>query len=636
MYYSRPVDRLPKRLIRIFILMALVTLLSSCREENAGQSGTAGTGSSARVSVPGSTSCVRTVQEGLTDLTDAAHKVTGTLCACAFHDETHLMLLSLREKTYMTTLMDVRDGSLTPHMDFPCAEDVSTAGEFMEILSTDPLVIHNTVNGYLYQPQAPMESAQCIRLPAWLLDASFQVLDGQVYFSSDRGIVYALSADGSYEAVWRLPRQFNRLTPVPAAEPGLLSFDTYPVWDDRIKVRVVLDPASGDAVLSQTQMNGSCYAAGADGVLVTTNYRQTPCLTIRDLRAGAQYVLTLPQQAQTMLDEGLCSTGDSGSADPDSMPVDDHTFLSVPPLCLSGSSSCWTICDSTGKPAMLYLWEYRGDPSTQWTVPVTEPCRIPEEISYGALSERAQALGEACGASIVIGENVPEYFDDYQVETVTDERIVDGMLSVLENTLQLLPPNFFENLRGDYYREIVIFLTGAMIPQDAGSSISNAGAFTTQSNGLCILAFNLEEDPALCTVIHELVHAIDYRLAGEELLDEEEWNSMNPEGFSYYGRYISEDGESYETAGDLQYTIAGGGSPDEVWFIDPYSKTFSMEDRARLVEYLMENSDPPDAYLSGVHIREKLTYYFRILREVLSDDSWPEQTSWEKALEESG
>jgi len=124
--------------------------------------------------------------------------------------------------------------------------------------------------------------------------------------------------------------------------------------------------------------------------------------------------------------------------------------------------------------------------------------------------------------------------------------------------LSLYPDTYFTQLKGSYYRNIVLCLTGALHPLDAASNISNAGAFATESNGTMQLAFDLYDDLSPDTVVHELTHAADYRFAGEGLLSEDEWNSMNPKGFSYYYSYINESGESYETAGSPENTAVSG------------------------------------------------------------------------------
>ena len=174
-----------------------------------------------------------------------------------------------------------------------------------------------------------------------------------------------------------------------------------------------------------------------------------------------------------------------------------------------------------------------------------------------------------------------------------------------------------------------------MTPLNADSNISNASAFATESNGLMQIAFDLYDDLDPSTVIHELTHAADYRFLGEGLFSEENWNAMNPDGFSYYYSYIDENGESYEYSGSTDYTAEGGVPSEEVYFIDPYSKTFPMEDRARLMENLLSGQSPyAGAFRSG-HVQEKLTYYFRFLREILGDGTWPSSTVWETALKEA-
>ena len=78
-----------------------------------------------------------------------------------------------------------------------------------------------------------------------------------------------------------------------------------------------------------------------------------------------------------------------------------------------------------------------------------------------------------------------------------------------------------------------------------------------------------------------------------------------------------------------------GCAPGDVWFIDPYSKTFPMEDRARLMENLLSGRTPYADCYAGKHVQEKLSFYFRFLRETLGDDTWPAQTAWEEALAEA-
>lgn len=597
------------KMLRLAVILILMTLITSCHRPDGGETDT------------GTVQEMPAVQEisGLTDLTGYAQKAEGTLCAYALSDDSHLMLLTLCGDHYKAFTMDLGDGSVSEQSSFPCAQNTADGGVFVEILSTDPLVVYDSSGMLLYQPQAADPAAQQFFVPDWMPDASFRILDGKVYLSSDRGIVSVLNDDGTTDVVWRLPRQFRHLTPFPVSEDGILTYVTQPSWDDRHAVYIDLDPVTGEYSLREAERRAPHYAAGDGGRAVSISQGHPDALTLYDYREETERVLTLPEEVLSA----------DAPADPAS---EDYIVTDTAPLGLHGNLCCFSFCNSRGNPVRLFLWDYLKTPAAQWIPPQTAPCPALQEVSYGELSERAQALEETYGVSVVMGENVPAYFDDYQVEIMTDEQIMDGMLSVLENSLALYPPHFFDNLKSNYYRDVVIYLTGAMTPQDAGSNITNAGAFTTESDGLCEIAFNLQDDPAMCTVVHEMVHAVDYRLAGEALLDEEEWNAMNPEGFTYYDGYIDENGESYELSGDTEYTMEGGGVPDEIWFIDAYSKTYPMEDRARLVEYLLARDDPPNDCYHGVHIQQKLQYYFRLLREVLADGDWPPVTAWEQAL----
>ena len=293
------------------------------------------------------------------------------------------------------------------------------------------------------------------------------------------------------------------------------------------------------------------------------------------------------------------------------------------------------LCDEQKQPARIYLWDTANCVSSRWEGPSETPCDAPSPVDYGELSRKAQRLEEQYGVRILMGENIPTEFTDYTAETVTDPSIMEGSLAVLGNVLSLYPEGFFEQLCGDYYRGVALYLTGEMTPLNADSNISNASAFATESNGLMQIAFDLYDDLDPSTVIHELTHAADYRFLGEGLFSEENWNAMNPDGFSYYYSYIDENGESYEYSGSTDYTAEGGVPSEEVYFIDPYSKTFPMEDRARLMENLLSGQSPyAGAFRSG-HVQEKLTYYFRFLREILGDGTWPSSTVWETALKEA-
>lgn len=597
----------------------------------------------------------------LYDLTEYLGKVPGTLCAYAFQDESHVLLLTLSgasaagsspadeitEGTYHTYVLDLTTGKITDSVSWQqvinedlasvtadenssAADSTSQAAEasasadiygadYIEIVSADPLIVHDTMNAIIYVPGSDYET---IVLPRYLADAEASVTGGQLYLTSNRGIIFDVQDDGSLEQIWTLPDNFSWLSTVENGGADYLTLTTYDRSKNEEPVRIDLNPATGKARYYQVETDESAfyYSASGCGILAGTHIGSEEELTLRDTVDETVKTLRLPSSIESM----LSSQNADGTSE---LSIELSRCSIFPDWC------CWSLADSGGKPVHLYLWDTSAEKGEAWKKPSETAYELPVETGYADLSSRADSISDQYNITVVLGDNVPSSFADYNVEVMTDTEIIEGALSVLENVLSLYPDGYFKQLRGDYYRDIAIYLTGSMTPVDSTQNISNAGAFTTDENGLAIVALNLEcEDLTPATVIHELDHVLDYRLESSGYLDENAWNAMNPSGFDYYYSYIDENGNSYQNSGSTQYTATGGSPVDDTWFYDPYSKTYPMEDRARLMENLLDDPENADAFYASPHIQQKLTYYFGIIRSILDDGTWPEQTSWEKAL----
>ena len=561
------------------------------------------------------------------------------LCCAGMYDETHVLLLEGEKAAdgsvagYSVQLLDLTDFERKELYTF-LGEDVPGSGSSSRIsfLSADPLVLHDAENGILYMPGS---SPEAVVLPAYLRDSQPYWIDGRLLLSSDRGILYEITENGRLSVTWTLPCEYGAFTPVVSGREGKLTFSTYSRRDPSLQVYVDVDPAGGGSDYYLSDINPSRFSACSDGLLLGSTFRTKPAVSVCSPSAHVKKEMTLPDDIIALLSAEDAAPEPDSTADaaPDSENTQD-SFLafSTCPLSLCEDWCLWMLCDEEGRPVHIYLWDTASCRSEQWEVPSTSEYAAPETVDYGDLTKRAQALEDRYGIRVLIGANVPAEFADYSAQPFEEQATIDGSLSVLENVLSYYPDNYFDALKGTYYRDIAFYLTGSLSPLNAGTNISNAGAFATESNGTMQLAFDLNDDLSPDTVIHELTHAADYRFAGEGSLDEEAWNGLNPEGFSYYYAYIDETGESYEYSGSLDHTAMGGSAPDDVWFIDPYSKTFPMEDRARLMENLLSGKSPYEECFAGRHVQEKLTFYFRFLRETLGDDSWPQQTAWEEAL----
>ena len=573
---------------------------------------------------------VDTVQDqgALYEITQfASPQDNAVLCCAGLYDESHLLLLYSAPdsqgavSSYSAQLLSLLSGEKEEIASFDRSRVTgrgSDGTEGLSILSCDPLIVFDSRCGILYRPGI---AAGSVSLPSYLSDAVPYYLGGRLWLSSGRGILYEVTDEGDIHACWTLPCEFGAFTPVVCGHEGRLSFSTYSRRDPSLQVYVDVDPELGESEYYLSDINPSRFTVTDGGRLMGSSFRTKPVISVCDLSGHIKREMELPEEVLSL----ISGSSSAGKAD---------SFLAYTtfPRSLLGDWCCWGLCDDTGRPVHLYLWDTSSCRAVKWEIPSKSEYDAPETADYGTLTDKAAKLEDRYGIRILIGTNVPSEFSDYSAEACTDSAVIDGSLSVLENVLSLYPDTYFAQLKGGYYRNIAFYLTGALHPLDAASNISNAGAFATESNGTMQLAFDLYDDLSPDTVVHELTHAADYRFAGEGLLNEEEWNSMNPEGFSYYYSYINEFGESYETAGSPEHTAVSGCPADEVWFIDPYSKTYPMEDRARLMETLLSGRTPYSGCFRGLHIKEKLSFYFRFLRETLDDGSWPALTSWEEAL----
>lgn len=561
------------------------------------------------------------------------------LCCAGMYDETHVLLLEGEKAAdgaiagYSVQLLDLTDFERKELYTF-LGEEVPGSGSSSRIsfLSADPLVLHDAENGILYRPGS---SPEAVVLPAYLRDSQPYWIDGRLLLSSDRGILYEITENGRLSVTWTLPCEYGAFTPVVSGAEGKLTFSTYSRRDPSLQVYVDVDPAGGGSDYYLSDINPSRFSACSDGLLLGSTFRTKPAVSVCSPSDHVKKEMTLPDDIIALLsaEDAAPEPDSTAGAAPDSGDAKDSSLaFSTCPLSLCEDWCLWLLCDEEGRPVHLYLWDTASCRGEQWDGPSTSEYAAPETVDYGDLTKRAQALEDRYGIRVLIGANVPAEFADYSAQPFEEQATIDGSLSVLENVLSYYPDNYFEALKGTYYRDVAFYLTGALSPLNAQTNISNAGAFATESNGTMQLAFDLNDDLSPDTVIHELTHAADYRFAGEGSLEEEAWNGLNPEGFSYYYAYIDETGESYEYSGSLDHTAMGGSAPDDVWFIDPYSKTFPMEDRARLMENLLSGKSPYEECFAGRHVQEKLTFYFRFLRETLGDDSWPQQTAWEEAL----
>jgi len=205
---------------------------------------------------------------------------------------------------------------------------------------------------------------------------------------------------------------------------------------------------------------------------------------------------------------------------------------------------------------------------------------------------------------IKYGNELGDYTGNYyRVTKMTDDSMVDKYLKILDKELALYPSGFFKEI-SDYQMPLTIYLVKG-VENDAYAGLTDK-QFT--SNIIITLRdyFFFER-----TLHHEIMHYIDVYLEiktyplGEDYIFNN-WNKLNPLGFSY-GLFVD----------DYNFKNEKGA-----YFIDSYSQTNHLEDRAvifsdmmtRVIPKIYYNKDEP-IYFKAKMIASELNFYFNCVSD---------------------
>ena len=235
---------------------------------------------------------------------------------------------------------------------------------------------------------------------------------------------------------------------------------------------------------------------------------------------------------------------------------------------------------------------------------------LPESLS----DQRWQAedLERTYGIKILMGEQTLGLCGTV-ASVETDPQRITKALNTMEQALARYPQGFLGQFRNDIREGGLYFcLTGGIQGNlnTLGKARRNGSRYEIL---LDITAEGLEQ-----TVYHELWHTTEMKLS-TDLFATPQWSAINPQGFAYYGHYDS----GYQSL--TQWTFAADGQ--NCYFVDPYSRINSREDRARIMETAM-SGDPSDM-LQSVALREKLNIMSKAIRDHFDTTGW-QTPLWEQ------
>lgn len=273
---------------------------------------------------------------------------------------------------------------------------------------------------------------------------------------------------------------------------------------------------------------------------------------------------------------------------------------------------------------MLYRWDTGALPAEDETVYSCPRYTLetPDSEGYARCASYAEEIGSRYGVEILFGKDAVatqspdhELTGEYMVPVLLRElEKLDALLSVYPS--KMLNAAVGDTTGGKLYICIVREITGSAefgIPDAVGGT-----QFWQGSDAYVVLAVGSENGADL---YHQMYHTLENRLMSNSKACYD-WEYLNPKDFDYDYSYLlnlSREDEGY-LEGENRY------------FIDLYSMSFPMEDRARIMEYAM--LDGNEAYFESEAMQAKLKALCEGIREAYGMKKNGETFLWEQYLKE--
>ena len=271
---------------------------------------------------------------------------------------------------------------------------------------------------------------------------------------------------------------------------------------------------------------------------------------------------------------------------------------------------------------ILYSWDLAlsktGD-QTSYIAP-RYTLENPDKEGLAAFEARAKALEQKYGVRILWWDAVSQLEpQDYRFEVEYLTQVYEKGFAGLEAAMAKFPQDFFRKAADRTNSGVlkIVLVRGIYGPAEQKTKTSAAGVqYLLGGDGYIALSIGgaVEQN-----FYHELGHVIDTKVLSSCSVFYE-WNKLNPEGFAYDNDYIAnqdrQDGQYLE--GENRY------------FIDMFSMSFAVEDRARILEYACMPGN--ESYFASQYMQAKLQRVCKGIREAFR---LPEGTYvWEQYLAE--
>ncbi|MGI6235057.1 MAG: hypothetical protein ACOYI6_07375 [Christensenellales bacterium] len=228
----------------------------------------------------------------------------------------------------------------------------------------------------------------------------------------------------------------------------------------------------------------------------------------------------------------------------------------------------------------------------------------------------------------------------YYAQPARSELPLRHALLLLRDFLDSLPSGLVSEALLWPYTEFAIYLSGP-ITQKSAEGIVYPSGFSAEEGSLRYLALNVQDYAFQSTLHHEFMHLLEDRLSQTAYEVDKPvfmfWDSLGPKEAEHHGFALTYTDESGDTFSDLDYTSfheKAQAHPDSVWFVDAYSRTWPLEDRARLFEHMMTKSPYTDPF-TFPNLRKKAQILAALLRQAFPSLRQVDTAPWETQIEKT-
>ncbi len=198
-----------------------------------------------------------------------------------------------------------------------------------------------------------------------------------------------------------------------------------------------------------------------------------------------------------------------------------------------------------------------------------------DNILEKKITDKLEKINNDYGVEVKIRENANIEFKEYNEKMIGEKSydVINDSLDYTEEVLSLFGHDLFNEFIHDKYKGLKIYLVSQI-----KSDMDKSGEELRYKDEYVII---IKPDDYKRTLCHEITHALENAASykGNNIFSK--WSNYNPKGFKYKFNYNEYD-QPYK------YTI--DYKKGDVYFIDNYSQTDSMEDRARIFENICMNT----------------------------------------------